>query len=129
MRQILTPEDLKKGDLVPPGWYPAEIVDYTEAEADTDKSTNCKFIFKVLDPDQYRGVSPRVQYNEKALGFGKELWATLELPKDASGNYELSTELFKKTIGYKLQLYIERAKSDRGNEYNNVKSFRPFAGK
>ena len=126
MRVILTPEDLKKGDLVPPGWYPAEIVDYKEEEAIKDKSTNCYFVMKVNDPEQFRGVSPRVMFNEKAMGYGKELWSTLELPKDASGNYELSTELFRKTIGFKMEVYIERGVSDKKNEFNNVKSYRPL---
>ncbi len=129
MRVILTPDDLKRGDLVPPGWYPCEIADYKEEEANKDKSTNCLFYFKVLEPDQFRGVMPRTQYNEKAMGFGKNLWATLELPKDSAGNYELSTELFRKTVGFKLEVYIARGKSDKGNEFNEVKDFRPIGGK
>lgn len=126
MRVILTPEDLKRADLVPTGWYPAEIANYEEKPADSDKSTNCLFYFKVIDPPEHRGVMPRTQYNEKAMGFGKNLWATLGLPKDAAGNYELTTELFRKTIGFKLQVYIQRGVSDKKNEFNEIKDFRPF---
>ncbi len=126
MRAILTPDDLKKGDLVEPGWYPAEIASYEEKEADSDGSTNCIFRFKILDGPA-KGVQPQKLFNEKALGFGKELWATLKLPYDPVKGYELTTELFNKTIGHKLQIHVKRGKSNKGNEFNDVDSFRPLA--
>jgi hypothetical protein len=125
MRQFLTPDDLKKGDLVNPGWYPSEIVDYTEEPAKTDGSTNCYFYFKVLD-GPFKGVTIRKLFNEKALGFGKALWATLKFPFDPATGYELTTELFKQTIGQKLMIYVQRGKSDKGNEFNDVKDFKPL---
>lgn len=128
MRAILTPDDLKKGDLVEPGWYPAEITGYEEKEAGTDKSTNCIFNFKLLEPEKVRGVTPKRLFNEKALGFGKNLWATLKIPYDPKKGYELTTEMFQKCVGAKLQVYIKRGKSDKGNEFNDVVDFRPFDG-
>jgi hypothetical protein len=125
MRAVLTPDDLKKGDLVAVGWHPAEIVDYTEKDAETDKSTNCIFHFKILDGPG-KGVTPNRLFNEKALGFGKNLWKTLGLPYDEVKGYELSTELFKQTIGMKLLIYIDRGKSNKGNEFNDIKDFRPL---
>jgi len=125
MRAILTPDDLKKGDLVEPGWYPAEITDYEEKDADTDKSTNCIFKFKILD-GPYKGVQPNRLFNEKALGFGKNLWKTLDFPFDPVKGYELSTDLFKQTIGSKLEIYIKRGKSNKGNDFNDVADFRPM---
>lgn len=126
MRQFLTPDDLKKGDLINPGWYPSEIVDYDEKPASTDGSTNCFFHFKILD-GPFKGVVVRKMFNEKALGFGKALWATLKFPFDPEKGYDLSSELFKQTIGQKLQIYSVRGKSDKGNEFNDVKDFRPIA--
>jgi len=126
MRAILTPDDLKRGDLVSPGWYPAEIHDYEEADAKTDGSTNCNFYFKLLDGPSKGNVVKRL-FNEKALGFGKALWATLKFPYDAEKGYELTTELFKASVGQKLMVYIARGKSDKGNEFNDVKDFRPIA--
>lgn len=126
MRAVLSPEDLKKSDLVENGWYPAEISDYTEKEADTDKSTNCLFHFKIIDGPN-KGVSPQKLFNEKALGFGKSLWKTLDLPFDPVKGYELTTELFKQTIGFKLAIYIKRGKSNKGNEFNDVVDFRPLS--
>jgi len=125
MRAILTPDDLKKGDLAEVGWHPAEIIEYKEEDADTDGSTNCIFIFKILDGPS-KGVSPRKLSNEKALGFGKRLWKTLELPYDEKQGYTLSTELFKQTTGMRLMIYIKRGKSNKGNEFNDVSDFRPM---
>lgn len=120
---IVTPDDLKKGDLVPAGWYPAEITQYEEKEAASDKSTNCIFHFKIID-GAYKGVSPRALFNEKALAFGKELWAALEFPFDAEKGYALSSDLFKQTEGSKVDIYIKRGKSNKDNEFNEVSGFR-----
>ena len=126
MRAILTPDDLKKGDLLEVGWHPAEIVEYKEEEADTDGSTNCIFIFKVLDGPG-KGVSPRRLFNEKALGFGKNLWKTLNFPFDPVKGYELSTQLFEQTVGSKVMIYVKRGKSNKGNEFNDVVDFKALA--
>ena len=126
MRAILTPDDLRRGDLVEVGWHPAEIVEYKEEDADTDGSTNCIFVFKILDGPG-KGVSPRRLFNEKALGFGKTLWKTLNFPYDPTKGYELSTQLFEQTVGHKLKIYIKRGKSNKGNEFNDVTDFQPLS--
>ena len=129
MRRILTPDDLKKGDLAEPGWHPAEIVDYDEEpasdEAKNPGSTNCNFYFKIIDGAS-KGIVVKRLFNETALGFGKNLWKTLAFPYDPNTGYELTTELFRQTIGHKLQIYIKRGKSNRGNDYNDVQDFRPL---
>lgn len=125
MRAILTPDDLKKGDLVEPNWYPIELVEYREEDADTDKSTNSIFHFKIYDGPN-KGVSPRTQFNEKALGYGKALWAAFEIPFDKVKGYELSTELFKSLVGKKIEGHIRRGKNkDSGKEFNELDDFRP----
>lgn len=125
MRQILTPDDLKKGDLAEVGWHPLEIVDYKEEEADTDGSTNCIFIFKITDGPN-KGITPRKLFNEKALGFGKSLYKALNFPYDPEKGYELSTELFRQTIGHKIKGYVKRGKSNKGNEFNDLVDFMPL---
>lgn len=127
MRAVLTPDDLKKGDLAEVGWHPAEIVDYKEEEADTDGSTNCIFNFKIIDGPN-KGTQPRKLFNEKALGFGKSLWAVLFGPPDPVKGYDtqLSTESFKAQIGKKMKIYIKRGKSNKGNEFNDVVDFMPL---
>lgn len=128
MRASLTPDDLKKGDLAEPGRHPAEIVEYKEEDADTDGSTNCIFVFKILDGPN-KGVQPRKLFNEKALGFGKALWLVLFGPPDPVKGYtgdQLSTESFRAQVGKKLVIYIKRGKSNRGNEFNDVVDFYPL---
>lgn len=125
MRSFLTPDDLKKGELADIGWHPAEIVEYKEKEADTDKSTNCLFYFKILDGPN-KGIVCQKLFNEKALGFGKTLWKTLEFPYDPVKGYELTTELFSRTPGSKMMIYIKRGKSNKGNEFNDVVDFKPM---
>jgi hypothetical protein len=126
MRAILSPDDLKRGDLVEVGWHPAEIYGYEEKEAETDQSTNCIFKFKIIDGPG-KGVQPTKLFNEKALGFGKNLWKTLGFPYDPQKGYELSTELFQQTIGFKLKIYVKRGKSNKGNEFNDVSDFMPLS--
>lgn len=129
MRAVLTPDDLKKGDLVENGWHPAEIIKYHEEEASEEAknpgSTNCYFTFKILDGPG-KGVEVRRLFNETALGFGKNLWKTLQFPYDDVKGYELSTQLFEKAVGFKLKIYIKRGKSNRGNEFNDVTDFSPL---
>jgi hypothetical protein len=125
MRAVLTPDDLKKGDLVEPGWHPLEIIKYEEKAADTDGSTNCIFHFKIID-GPYKGITPQRLFNEKALGFGKALWKTLNFPYDPVKGYELTTQLFEQTIGSKLMGYIKRGKSNKGNEFNDLQDFKPM---
>jgi hypothetical protein len=129
MRAILTPDDLKKGDLAEVGWHPAEIVDYDESEAGQDAknpgSTNCNFHFKIIDGPN-KGLTAKRLFNETALGFGKNLWKALALPYDQQKGYELSTELFKQQIGKKIKVYIKRGKSNKGNEFNDVVDFMPL---
>jgi len=126
MRAILTPDDLKRGDLVEVGWHPAEITSYTEKEATTDQSTNCVFNFKIIDGPG-KGCTCMRLFNEKALGFGKSLWKTLTFPYDAVKGYELSTQLFEQTVGHKLMIYVKRGKSNKGNEFNDVVDFKPMS--
>lgn len=128
MKAILTPDDLKRGELVEPGWHPAEIINYTEKDAETDKSTNCIFGFKILDGPA-KGATANRLFNEKALGFGKSLWAVLFGPPDANTGYptQLTTESFNAQVGKKLMIYIKRGKSNKGNEFNDVADFRPLS--
>lgn len=132
MKAVLTPDDLKKGDVVSEnGWYPVEIVEYEETDASDEAknpgSTNCNFHLKIFDgPDKDKGKTCRFMVNETALGFGKKLYAALGFPKTPDGGYDLDSQLFKSTVGAKLQAYIKRGKSNRGNEFNDVQDFKPL---
>lgn len=131
MRAVVTPDDLRKADLIDkPGWYPAELVNYEEEPvsktAKNQGSVNCFFYFKIFD-GEYKGITPRTQFNESALGYGKELWAALKLPFDKVKGYELSTDLFKQQIGKKIKIYVKRGKNaDTGKEFNQIDAFMPL---
>ena len=125
MRAILTPDDLKKGEIITPGWHPAEIVGYEEKDADTDKSTNCIFNFKILDGPE-KGKTANRLFNEKALGFGKNLWPVIGIPKTKEGGFELSSEVFRAAVGKKLMVYVKTSKSNKGNDFNDVQDYRPL---
>lgn len=122
---IVTPDDLKKGELVEPGWYPCEISNYEEKEAGTDKSCNCIFTFKVLD-GPFKGYQGNSLFNEKALGMGKNLWKTLNVPFDPTTGYKLSTSVFEAMKGAKLMVYFKRGTSNKGNPFNDPADFKPL---
>ena len=133
MRAILTPDDLKKGELAEVGYHPAEIVDYNEEAASEDAknpgSTNCIFKFKIIDGPN-KGVQCQRLFNETALGFGKELWRILFGPPDPKVGYtadQLNSESFKSQIGKKMKIYIKRGKSNKGNEFNDIQGFMPLS--
>ena len=127
---IVTPDDLKRGDLAVVGWHPAEIIKYEETEASEEAknpgSTNCTFYFRILDGES-KGIEPKRLFNETAWGFAKDFFATMKFPKDEKGNYKLSAQLFEQTVGHKLMIYIKRGKSNRGNEFNDVVDFKPMS--
>jgi hypothetical protein len=129
---ILSADDLKKGDLVEPGWYIAEVSSYEEKEAGTDKSVNLLIGFKILadlsGKDKYKGVEPRKLFNEKALGFGKNLWAALKLKQNPDGGYNLDSALMQQVAAAKpkLKIYVVRGKSDKGNDFNDIKDWAPL---
>lgn len=127
MRAIVTPDDLKKGDLISEaGWYPTEITKYEEKDAATDKSTNCIFYLTIFDGKE-KGKGGRLLLNEKALGFGKDFYPAVGVPKTADGGYELTSEMFKSLVGKKMKTYWGRGKSNQGNEFNDAKSFMPLS--
>lgn len=129
MRAVLTPEDLKKGDLIDPGWYLATITKYEEEKTKgtpqkpSDGSMNAIFTVK-LDEGPNAGAEMKRYFNEKALGFGKALYAAVGLPKNAAEGYDLSTEVFQKFVGAKIKVYIKRGRNaETGKDFNEVADF------
>ena len=129
MRAIITPDDLKRGDLATVGWHPVEIIKYEEGEASDEAknpgSANFIFYFRIIDGPS-KGIEAKKLFNETAWGFAKNFLSTMEFPKDEKGNYQVSTELFEQTVGHKLSIFIKRGKSNRGNEFNDVVDFKPL---
>lgn len=130
LNSILTPEDLKKGELVEPGWYPVEYVSYEESEAGENAknpgSTNIKLGFKILKDGPFKDIVCTRLFNETALGFGKALWPLLGMEKLPNGGFRITADQLEGKIGHKLMIYVQRGKSNQGNEFNDVKDFRPL---
>jgi hypothetical protein len=125
MRAVLTPDDLKKGDLAEVGWHPMEIIDYKEKEAETDGSTNCIFYFKILEGPS-KGIQPQRLFNEKAMGFAKALLASVNFPKNAEGGYDIDSDKLKRMIGMKVRGYVKHGVSNKGNKFNDLSDFNPM---
>jgi hypothetical protein len=132
IRKILTPEDLAKGDLLEPGWYGARISKYIEEptkgtpEKPSDGSVNAIFVFAIYK----NGKEMKRYFNEKALGFGKDLYRALEFPYDPIKGYDLSSELFEQTVGSDVDVYVKRSLNKENNKpYDEIDGFRKFSGK
>lgn len=133
MRAILTPEDLKSTERppTPAGWYPSEIVKYEEAVTKgtdakpSDGSINAIFYFKILDApsgaEHMKGRELRRYLNEKSLKWGKNMYAALNFPRNGQGGYEVSSELFKQTVGSKLMIYV---KLDNKTGYDSIEDYK-----
>lgn len=122
---LLTPDDLKRGELIPAGWHPAEFTEYEEKAAATDQSTNIILSFRVIDEPGKGSIVNRL-FNEKALGFGKALWKMWNFPIDEQGNQRITDDLIKAKLNSKLMIYTQIGKSNKGNEFNDLKDFRPM---
>ena len=132
---ILTPEDLAKDKPVEPGWYPIEITKYSEEvtkdkpERKSDGSINAVFEMTVLDgPLGTKGRKLNRYFNEKALGFGKALWAVLfpEFDKDKGmpAGKALTSEMFRSSVGRKLEGYLKM-----DGKYPSIEDYRPLTVK
>ena len=126
---VVTPEELQRGELFQVGWYPAEIVKYEDGEAGerakNPGSATANFTWKILDGPG-KGVEIRRTFSETAWQFAKTFFAAIGFPKDEKGNYKISSDLFQQTVGHRLEVYVGRRKADDGNEYSDIKDFRPI---
>jgi hypothetical protein len=128
MRVNLTSDDLARGTLVDPTWYPCEIIKYEEKPAMTDRSTNGISTLKVL-AGEFEGATCNYLLNEKALGMGRNFFIALgaKYSMNEKGKKELKgVELTPALVGKKLDVYIARGTSNKGNDFNDAKDFAPI---
>lgn len=128
MRVNLTSDDLAKGTLVNPSWYPCEITKYEEKPASTDRSTNCISHFKIMT-GEFEGAGGNLLLNEKALGMGRNFFIALgaKYTTNERGKKELKgIELGPSLVGKKLDVYFTRGTSNKNNDFNDAKDFAPL---
>lgn len=128
MKINLGSDDLAKGTLVPPTWYPCEITGYKEVPAKTDRSTNAEVSFSILS-GEFKGSGGMSRFNEKAMGFAKPLLLALgaKIVDDGKGGKKLSAEMNESTMkGKKVDIYFVRGESNKGNAFNDPKDFAPI---
>jgi hypothetical protein len=118
---VMTADDLKRGSLAKIGWHPCEFVRYEEKPAGTDNSTNVIMTWRILEgPD--KGLEFNQLFNEKAMGFGKTLWALWGFPKDSEGNQRVSDEMIKSKLNAKVKIYVVHTEN-KGKKYNNAEDY------
>ena len=124
MRARITPDDLAAGQLLSPGWYPAEIIKYVEEPANTDGSTNGIVHFKVIG-EKGRGARFRTLYNEKAMAFAGPLLTALgaKVSKDTGIDADLSEATL---VGKKVDVNIRRGETSKKNPFNEAADFAPI---
>ena len=130
IRSILTPDDLAERKM-DPGWYPGKITKVTEevvkgsTEKPSDGSMNAIFFFEVKDPSKPDAKAREMRrfFNEKALGFGRNLWYTTGLlVKNSKAPQELTYEMMQSTVGKEMMVYIKKNAAG----YDNIEDFRPL---
>jgi hypothetical protein len=132
---ILTPKDLAAGKPIEAGWYPLEITKYWEEKTkdkveggrvvkQSDGSTNAIFEMTILDgPEGVKGRKLNRYFNEKALGFGNDLWAVLfpgAWDKEKGGT--LNDEMFRSAVGTKLKGYVKM-----DGKFPNIDGYMPLS--
>lgn len=129
---VVTPDDLKKGEPIKPGWYPAEIISYDEAVTKgsdakpSDGSLNAIYEFEILDGEaNSKGKKFKRYFNEKAFGFGKNLWAVL-FPGvwNMKTGGTLTSDMLSSKRGTKLMVYVAR---DKKTNYDTIEDYRPLS--
>ena len=113
-------EDLLRGTLIEEAeWYPVQVKDIKEDQAEKDQSQNIIVELVILD-GKYKGVPVLRWFNEKAPGFIKDYAAANGVDLDASGG-EFDFEVTRNNT---IDAFIEQRKDNKGNLQNNVARFR-----
>lgn len=116
-------EDLKRGELIEPGWYTVTIEDVEEKNSKDNKSINYLMKGKIVrngdtGDEKYAGYPvPYWNFNSKAMGFSQGFFkALLNVEKlDPGVRYDLAAGK-----GQQLDVFIEN-KEVEGTMRNGVK--------
>lgn len=121
----ITADDLKRGIVMDPNWYPALVKSLEVKPSKGDGSTNWNYKLEILqgknkDGKDLAGVIVYRLFNEKAMGFATsflEACGHKVVPdQDIDPNYP---------IGKKLMVYVKNREYE-GRLQNEVADFRPI---
>lgn len=122
----ITPEDLKRGTILDPNWYPGLVKSVEVKPSKGDGSTNWNYKIEILagknkDGKDLAGVTVYRLFNEKAMGFAVPFIEACGQKVTAEGaeidpNYP---------VGKKLMVYVKNREYE-GRMQNEVADFRPI---
>ena len=119
----ITREDLLRGKVVSPGWYPLFIKTVIKGEAKTDGSMKVDVTFVVTADGPFKDVPVPRTFSEKAPGFTVpfiEAVSKKKIDLDKGGTFDLAVAQGKKVWGYiKNEMY-------QNHLVNRVEDFRSW---
>lgn len=113
----ITDEDLLRGTLLKPGWYPVHINEVAETAAKTDGSTFWK-MRSVIRAGENKGVPLDFGFSEKAPGFAIPFLKAITGHDVKAGNANLAL-----ASGRDLDVYVTNGVYN-GKPTNNVTDYR-----
>lgn len=125
----ITPEDVARGTLVRPGWYPAEVTKVEDGLSKSKGKPKTDVHFKILEAEDHQGEKvngvPAVttfspEYPSFAINFLNALGANIG--KDGKTGVNLSDDTAK---GKRLMIYIKNDEYE-GKMNNKVADYRPL---
>jgi hypothetical protein len=122
----ITADDLKRGVIVDPNWYPVVVKTLEIKPSKGDGSTNWNYKMEILqgknkDGKELQGVVVYRLFNEKAMGFAVPFVEACGQKVNAEGA-EIDPNF---PIGKKLMVYIKNREYE-GRLQNEVADFRPI---
>jgi hypothetical protein len=123
MRLTITPADVKRAKLVPPGWYVSEVSEVKREPNKAGDSVN--FVVDFLGKEGAAdGAMARVWFTEKAPGFALA-FAEAILGQKIDENTGVDFE-FDTAKGRKLKCLWDQSEYE-GRKSNTIKDYAPIA--
>ena len=125
MKMRFSADDLKRGVVMDPNWYPAVVKTLEIKPAKSDGSTNWNYKFEILsgkgkDGKDYTGTNVYRLFNEKAMGFARPFVESLGIQLKEDDEFDPNS-----AIGKKMMIYVKNREYE-GKLQNEVADFRPI---